>query len=284
MTERYVVIGNPISHSLSPSIHLDFAHQTGVDVQYRRWLSPLNGFDGTVSALIAAGVRGANVTVPFKEQAARIAQTQSEGVSFAGAANTLKLSKSGQIEAHNTDGEGLCQDLKRLLSDQDLSLSAVHVLLIGAGGAARGCVSALKEYGVPKLTILNRTPEKAKDLARLAQAKGLEADGQSLTAIPSDIALPLVIVNASSSSLHGGNLKIDPSWWSFAVLCLDMMYSKKPTPFMELAMQHKAGIAVADGLGMLVNQAALAFEIWTGRRPDALSTLVRMRQTLDLKI
>lgn len=283
MTERYVVIGNPISHSLSPAIHQDFAHQTGVQVQYRRWLSPIDGFEATLRALAAAGVNGANVTVPFKEFAAQSASVRSEAVEFSGAANTLKFNSLDGIHAYNTDGDGLCQDLLRLLKPLSLTLADVHVLLIGAGGAAKGCLTAFKNQAIQQLTILNRTAGKADDLARLAHACGLAANGQGLSFTPENNELPVVIVNASSSSLHGGDLQLDPLWWRDAVLCLDMMYGAKPTAFMEQALQHKEGIVVADGLGMLVNQAALAFEIWTGKRPDPASTLARMRQTLDLK-
>ncbi|MDX1669460.1 MAG: shikimate dehydrogenase, partial [Limnobacter sp.] len=155
MTDRFVVIGNPIKHSLSPAIHADFARQTGASIQYRRWLSPLNGFERTVSALQAAGVVGANVTVPFKHEAAQLATEPSPEVQFSGAANTLKFKVGGGFQAFNTDGEGLCQDLSRLLAEQGLALSGVHVLMLGAGGAAKGCISAFKSHGVAHLTVLN---------------------------------------------------------------------------------------------------------------------------------
>lgn len=283
MIDRYVVIGNPIGHSLSPSIHFDFARQTGIHIQYRRWLCPSDGFDNTIRALTAAGVKGANVTVPFKEQAAAIATIRSEGVFFSGAANTLKFESDDRIKAYNTDGEGLCRDLSRLLEPVGLELSQTHVLMLGAGGAARGCLSAFKAHGVQHLTILNRTAGKAADLARLSQSIGLAAIGGALTDHATRNDLPLVIVNASASSLKDESLPVHQSWWDQSVLCLDMMYGAKPTAFMEQALLNKKGIVVADGLGMLVNQAALAFEIWTSLIPDASSTLMRMRQTLAFR-
>lgn len=283
MTDRYVVIGNPISHSMSPAIHADFARQVGLQIQYRRWYSPLDGFAQTVRALKACGVAGANVTVPFKHEAAALADQPSEDVRFTGAANTLRFMADGSIQAHNTDGLGLCRDLNRLLGQQSLTLADVELVMLGAGGAAKGCVPAFEANGVKSLTIMNRTANKAVDLATSASSLGLTSQGGGLDLPASGTPLPRVIVNASSSSLNGEVPVIDPKWWQGAVLALDMMYGAKPTPFMRAASINKVGVAVADGLGMLVNQAAYAFEIWTGQKPDADSTLERMRQTLTLK-
>ncbi len=284
MSHRYVVIGNPVSHSLSPAIHTDFAWQTGIKLQYKKWLAPINGFENTLRALLAAGVSGANVTVPFKVQAAQLANHHSKTVRFAGAANTLKFVAHHDVQAENTDGEGLCQDLADLLAHQDLSLSDVHVLLIGAGGAAQGCILALHAHGVQTLTVFNRTLDKAQALAKQAHTIGLNASSAGLDAeLPTEIEKPVVIVNASSASLKGQVPELKSSCWQKAVLALDMMYGLNQTPFLQAAEQANPTIERADGLGMLVNQAALSFEFWTGVRPNAKSTLERIRQTLQLK-
>lgn len=290
MTDRYVVIGNPIAHSKSPMIHADFARQLDVDLQYCKLLSPLDGFEQTIRMLAAAGVKGANVTVPFKQEAYRLAQKPSAAVQFAQAANTLRFSAEG-IEADNTDGIGLCTDLNRLMQlqsqRQGQQLKGSTVLMIGAGGAASGCVSALKDAGVDRLLILNRTVDKAVQLAEKAQSIGLKAQGLSLDSNLSNVSgLPsdsLIVVNASSSSLAGQVAPISEAWFKTACLAYDMMYGQEQTPFMRQAVQCNPSITVADGLGMLVFQAAAAFTFWTGLQPHAADTLERMRHTLQIK-
>lgn len=284
MTDRYVVIGNPIAHSKSPMIHADFARQLGVDLQYCRLFSPLDGFEQTVKMLSAAGVKGANVTVPFKQEAWRLANKPSAAVEFAQAANTLRFSPDG-LEAENTDGIGLCTDLNRLLQHQGKHLKGSTVVMLGAGGAASGCVSAFKDFGVASLLVLNRTVDKAIDLANRAEAIGLKAQGLSLSSA-SHVTKgdsPFVLVNASSSSLAGQTAPISEDWFKSACLTYDMMYGQEPTPFMKQALQAKPESIVCDGLGMLVFQAAAAFEFWTGLKPHAADTLERMRHTLQIK-
>jgi shikimate dehydrogenase len=284
MTDRYVVIGNPIAHSKSPMIHADFARQLGVDLQYCRLFSPLDGFEQTVKMLSAAGVKGANVTVPFKQEAWRLANKPSAAVEFAQAANTLRFSPDG-LEAENTDGIGLCTDLNRQLQHQGKHLKGSTVVMLGAGGAASGCVSAFKDFGVASLLVLNRTVDKAIDLANRAEAIGLKAQGLSLNSA-SHVTKgdsPFVLVNASSSSLAGQTAPISEDWFKSACLTYDMMYGQEPTPFMKQALQAKPESIVCDGLGMLVFQAAAAFEFWTGLKPHAADTLERMRHTLQIK-
>lgn len=286
MTDRYVVIGNPIAHSKSPMIHADFAGQLGVDLQYSKLLSPIDGFEQTLRMLSAAGVRGANVTVPFKQEAWRLATKPSAAVQFAQAANTLRFTEDG-LEADNTDGLGLCTDLNRLLELQGQQLKGATVVMVGAGGAASGCVSAFKDFGVGLLLILNRTVEKALELAQRAVSVGLQAQGLSLDSSPSEIsslgASPLLLVNASSSSLSGQSAPIHEAWFKQACFCYDMMYGQEPTPFIKQTLSLNPQAGVADGLGMLVFQAAAAFEFWTGMKPNAADTLERMRNTLQLK-
>ncbi|BET25051.1 shikimate dehydrogenase [Limnobacter thiooxidans] len=282
--ERYVVIGNPIAHSMSPAIHTDFAAQLEMPLQYARVLAPLGGFKQTVRALKAAGVQGANVTVPFKLDAFGLADVLSPAAQFAQAANTLIFQADGSIHADNTDGGGLCRDLSRQLKTLGLQLEQCQVLMIGAGGAASGCVAAFHAAGVHHLTVLNRTVGKARELAERAEAIDLPAAGGSLDTPPSHFEIPgapVVIVNASSSSLNGDVPLIHPAWFERAVLVYDMMYAAQPTPFMQAL--ESTGLPCSDGLGMLVFQAQLAFEVWTGQSPNALETLTKVRQLVLAK-
>jgi shikimate dehydrogenase len=278
---RFLVMGNPIAHSKSPSIHRDFAAQLGLDLQYERLLAPLNAFEPTVRAVRAAGVCGANVTVPFKRDAFVLADACSDAARFAQAANTLVFNASG-IYADNTDGGGLCRDLNRLLGLQGLLLRDCCVLMVGAGGAASGCVSAFKQQGVKHLTILNRTVATAQVLAQRAHAHGLPCSAGGLDALPVEPNQgPLVIVNASASSLNGVVPNVDAAWFADAVLAYDMMYAAHDTPFVShVRARSQPRLHVSDGLGMLVFQAELAFELWTGQKPDGLKTLQRMRTQL----
>ncbi len=286
--DRYVVIGNPIAHSMSPFIHADFAAQLGLPLQYERVLAPLNGFRQTVAALQAAGVKGANVTVPFKLDAFSIASelpnTLSTAAMFAQAVNTLKFNADGTVLADNTDGGGLCRDLARQLKTLGLRLDQCQVLMVGAGGAASGCVAAFQAAGIQHLTVLNRTVSKARELAERAEAIDLPAAGGALDTPPSHFEIPgapVLIVNASSSSLKGDIPVLHADWYARAVLVYDMMYAAKPTPFIRSL--HHQDLACSDGLGMLVFQAQLAFEVWTGQSPDALETLTKVRQALLAK-
>lgn len=286
--DRYVVIGNPIAHSMSPFIHTDFAAQLGLPLQYERVLAPLDGFAQTVGALKAAGVKGANVTVPFKLDAFALASvppsTLTPAAEFAQAVNTLKFNADGTVLADNTDGGGLCRDLDRQLQALGLRLEQCQILMIGAGGAASGCVAAFQQAGVQHLTVLNRTVGKARELAQRAEATDLPAAGGGLDTPPSHFEIPgapVVIVNASSSSLKGDVPAIHPDWYPRTVLAYDMMYAAEPTPFMRAL--SKLDFPCSDGLGMLVFQAQLAFELWTGQAPDALETLSKVRQGLLAK-
>lgn len=283
--DRYVVIGNPIAHSKSPAIHSDFAAQLGLPLQYERVLAPLNGFRQTVAALQAAGVKGANVTVPFKLDAYAIASqpsnTLTTAAQFAQAVNTLKFLPDGTVLGDNTDGGGLCRDLARQLKVLGLRMDQCQVLMIGAGGAASGCVAAFQDAGIQYLTVLNRTAAKARELAIRAEALDLPAAGGALDSPPSHFDIPgapVIVVNASSSSLSGEVPAIHADWFERAVLVYDMMYSAEPTPFLRSIKNPE--LPCSDGLGMLVFQAQLAFEVWTGQTPNALETLTKVRQRL----
>jgi len=275
MTDRYVVIGHPIAHSKSPAIHQAFAAQTGQDLRYDTLLSPLDDFAGTWQAFRAAGGRGANVTVPFKEEAWALCQQLSHRARLAGAVNTLSLTATGELLGDNTDGLGLVQDI---CVNAGWSLANKRVLLLGAGGAARGVIQPLLAAGVSTLWIANRSVEKAQTLAALFAQEGAV---QALAlADLSQVHEPVdVIINATSASLHGERLVLPGSLVHADTVAYDMMYGRD-TAFLQWAREH--GVQHRrDGLGMLVEQAAEAFFIWRGVRPHTQEILRALR--LELK-
>ncbi len=272
----YAVIGNPIAHSKSPFIHMRFAEQTGERVQYRRLLAPIDGFADTVRAFIAAGGRGLNVTVPFKLEAHALADRLSPRAAAAGAVNTLRFDADG-VFGDNTDGVGLVGDIETNLG---LRLAGARVLLLGAGGAARGAVLPILERRPRALTIVNRTPQKAQALAQQFAAAAREARC-ALSAGAPDIVEPLpydIIVNATAGSLTGALPECDARAFGPATLAYDMMYGAQPTVFMQHA--QSLGGRASDGLGMLVEQAAESFWVWRGVRPDGAPVLAELRAML----
>ena len=267
MSDRYCVIGNPIAHSKSPVIHAAFAAQTGHVLTYVRELAPLDGFDGRVRGLIAAGVLGANVTVPFKLDAARIATRLSARAQAAGAVNTLSFI-DGEIVGDNTDGPGLVADIVR---NAGVDLMGKRVLLLGAGGAARGVVLPLLDAGAAAIVVANRTRATADALVATF------ADARVTACEYADIAGAFdVVVNATSASLAGELAPVPSAAFGAGTLAYDLMYAAAPTPFMLFAASH--GAQVRDGLGMLVEQAAEAFAVWRGVRPDTAPIFSLLRQ------
>jgi shikimate dehydrogenase len=273
MTDKYCVIGNPIAHSKSPEIHPVFALQTGQDIVYERCLAPLDGFPETVRRLIAEGYRGANVTVPFKLEAASIATRLTERARLAGAVNTLSFD-NGEIIGDNTDGAGLVTDI---VKNAGVPLAGKRVLLLGAGGAARGVILPFLEQGPAAIVIANRTHATADALVEQFSA---QAKAAQISAIGFDeIKGPFdVVVNATSASLAGDMPPVPASSFGPDTLAVDIMYGKQPSQFMEFAALH--GAEVRDGLGMLIEQAAEAFTIWRGVRPSTAPLLVQMREKL----
>lgn len=266
MTDRYAVIGHPVAHSLSPDIHAAFARATGQDMRYERLLAPLDGFAQTVARFRAEGGRGANVTVPFKEEAFRLADRLSERARSAGAVNTLRCDQQG-LSGDNTDGAGLVADLGHNLG---LELAGRRILLLGAGGAARGVLQPLLQQQPRDLVIANRTGRKAQSLA--AMSTGLQASGfDDLRGRQFD-----VVINATSASLAGEALPLPDGLFAPGALAYDMMYGKGETTFLAWARRHGAA-RTADGLGMLVEQAAEAFFLWRGVRPDTAPVLAMLR-------
>lgn len=265
MTDHYAVIGHPVGHSKSPRIHALFAVQTAQNMAYEAIEAPLDDFAGTVARLRSTGFRGCNVTVPFKFEAFKLATRRSERAESAQAVNTLSFS-GDVIEGDNTDGAGLVRDIENNLG---IRLQDRRVLLMGAGGAAYGVVLPLLQAGA-HLTVANRTPEKAFALAKAFPSAAIQAGGYDmLDAAPFDI-----VINATSSGLADELPPLPESALSPGTLAYDMMYGRE-THFMALARAR--GAQVADGLGMLVEQAAEAFFVWRGVRPDTRPVLETLR-------
>lgn len=272
MTDRYCVLGNPVSHSRSPAIHARFAAQCGQDLSYEAILAPLDGFAATVAQFVAGGGKGANVTVPFKEEAFLLSTRRSARAERAGAVNTLVFDESG-IFGDNTDGAGLVRDIAANLG---VSLAGKRILLLGAGGAARGVIAPLLACLPASLFIANRSADKADALAReFADLALVDAGSFGKTA---DRSFDIVI-NATSASLSGASLPLPPGIFAAGSLAYDMMYSKVDTPFLALARAQGAAV-LADGLGMLIEQAAEAFLVWRSMRPDTAPVLAELRRQL----
>lgn len=270
--DRYGVFGNPIGHSKSPLIHRLFAEQTGQQLDYQALLAPLDDFAGFARAFFVEG-RGANVTVPFKEQAVKLADSLSERARRAGAVNTLQKLADGSLLGDNTDGVGLVRDLTL---NAGVSLKGRRVLLLGAGGAVRGVLEPFLAQQPAVLVLANRTLEKAELLAReFADLGCIYPSGFDWLEEPVDL-----IVNGTSASLGGEMPAIAPSLIEPGrTVCYDMMYGREPTSFCRWA-QTQGAAQVRDGLGMLVEQAAEAFFVWRGVRPDTAPVLERMRLLL----
>ena len=304
---RYAVIGHPVAHSKSPQIHAEFARLTGQHMDYQRLLAPLDGFESTVQGFVASGGCGLNVTLPFKQQAwAMLAASSAQGSALgsaqstatltpraaaAEAVNTLHFGLDGRVLGDNTDGPGLVRDLSHNLG---FALSGRRVLLLGAGGAARGVIQPLLAAGVRSLHIANRDAARAQALVSQLRASllaGLPEPGATSVAEPPLHALALadladlpdaaaqpfdLIINATSASLSGVSLALPPSLFRGCALAYDMMYGAPAEGFLSLARSHGAA-ASADGLGMLIEQAAESFLLWRGVRPPTASVFALLR-------
>ncbi len=269
MPDQYAVIGNPVAHSKSPLIHAEFARQTGQDLVYGRLLAPKDAFAATANAFRAHGGRGLNVTLPFKGEAFRFATLLSERARAAQAVNTLKFD-GNVIFADNTDGAGLVTDLVRNLG---CAISGRRILLLGAGGAARGVIEPLLLQQPAQFVLANRTLDKAQRLAQSFRGTIEAGTYAALAGRQFDL-----VVNATSASLAGELPPLPPGVFARGAMAYDMMYGRGETPF--LAFARGAGAALlAEGLGMLVEQAAESFFIWRGLRPDSAPVLKLLRQT-----
>lgn len=269
--DRYVVIGNPVAHSLSPEIHARFAAQTGERLEYGKLLAPVGAFAQSAGAFFEGGGRGANVTLPFKVDAFRWAASRSDRASRAQAANFLVATERG-VHADNTDGAGLVADLTTHLG---LRLQEAAILLLGAGGAARGVLAPLLACAPRALVVANRSAGKARELASEFGALG-PVEAVALDAIPPR-RFDLVI-NATSTSTRGETLAVPALKWSAGMLAYDMAYGAAARAFLAPALA--AGARASDGLGMLVEQAAESFFLWRGKRPETRAVLDELRARL----
>jgi shikimate dehydrogenase len=272
-TLRYAIIGNPVAHSKSPEIHAAFAAQAGMNLSYERLLAPPDGFRATVEDFRAHGGCGANVTLPFKLDAFTYATEVSNRARDAGAVNTLTFDAT-QVFGDNTDGVGLVKDLRGNLR---CAIAGKRVLIAGAGGAARGVIGPLLAEAPSVIAIANRTFSKAEEIAQL------------YTPVGNIIAIALadvpghqfdIVINATAASLKNDLPIIPRSVFAEGSLAYDMMYGKGLTPF--LARGRQAGASVADGLGMLVEQAAESFLIWHGIRPKTEAVFRQLRLSAPL--
>lgn len=272
--DRYAVIGNPVAHSKSPEIHAQFARITGQSIEYQRLPAALDGFATTVHQFIAAGGRGANVTVPFKQQASRLATRLTERASVAVAVNTLTFA-AAEIVGDNTDGAGLVTDL---LSNAAIALQGRRILMLGAGGAARGVLQPLLLQNPARLVLANRTASRAQELVHdFAGYPALEFAELDQLVEPYDL-----IINATSASLQQQLPVLPVAVFGADTFAYDMMYGAQPTVFMQFAAAH--GARVRDGLGMLVEQAAEAFFVWRGVRPQTGAVYRFLRTQLSVQI
>ncbi|MCC5797788.1 MAG: shikimate dehydrogenase [Methylophaga sp.] len=269
MTDHYAVIGNPIKHSKSPLIHAEFARQTAQDLDYTAIEIPINDLQAGLETLKQRGFMGINVTVPFKEQVWQIVDHRTARAELAGAVNTVIFHEDGSLSGDTTDGVGLCRDL---VENHQLSLKDKRILLLGAGGAARGVIEPLLALQPSEIFIANRTASKAGQLAEIFSRNG-HVLGGGFAEIAGQYDL---VINATAASLQGEVPPLPDSVLATDACCYDMMYGKEDTAFISWAKQHHAGLCV-DGLGMLVEQAAEAFYIWRGIRPDTQAVIRLLR-------
>jgi shikimate dehydrogenase len=279
MTDRYCVFGNPIGHSQSPRIHAAFAQQTGQDLVYEARLAPRDGFAHALRTFAAEGGRGANVTLPFKQEAHALATGLTLRAAVAKAVNTLTL-RNGTLAGDNTDGAGLVTDLNTNVGFQP---AGKRILLLGAGGAARGVLLPLLNRMPRTLVIANRTAARAEELAVEFEAVARHhASGSPTVAIGGCGFAHLagaefdLVINATAASLSDEAPALPAGLFAAGSLAYDMMYGKGLTPFLSAAREQGAARLV-DGLGMLVEQAAEAFFVWRGVRPDTAPVLAALR-------
>jgi len=271
--DDYAVMGNPIAHSKSPSIHTLFAEQTQQSILYTAIHVDLEGFKQAVGNFTAAGGKGLNITVPFKQEAWNLVTERSERAERAGAVNTIKV-EDDHLFGDNTDGVGLVNDLT---INHSIELKNKKILLMGAGGAARGVLIPLLKQNPTSLFVANRTPDRAKDLASDFSDAG-NISGGGYDAI-SDLTFD-VVINATAASLQGDLPPLPDALLNDNACCYDMMYAAKPTPFMIWATEHNA-TKVLDGLGMLVEQAAESFNIWRDVKPETKLVIEKLRKELQ---
>lgn len=275
MTDQYAVFGNPINHSKSPAIHKQFAEQTGQDLHYAKQLVAEDGFVSAAQTFFAQGGKGLNITVPFKVEAFQFAQELTPRARRAGAVNTLAIQADGKILGDNTDGIGMVHDMHNLGWD----IQGKRVLILGAGGAVRGILQPLLEEHPAQIVIANRTLSKAQelvaefhDLADISACEFIHLAGEQFD----------LVINGTSASLSGDLPPLPEHLLKPGACCYDMMYGAEPTVFLKWAMENGAA-KTADGLGMLVGQAAEAFYLWRHIRPEVIPVITSLRRQLSEK-
>lgn len=280
--DKYAVFGNPIEHSKSPLIHTLFARQTQQNIEYTRTLVEPGGFAGAADQFFSNGGKGLNITVPFKLDAFDYADELTERAQSAGAVNTLVLQKNGNKLGDNTDGVGLVSDITENLG---WPIKNKRVLIIGAGGAVRGVLLPLLQQQPSQTVIVNRTVEKATELARLFSQHGTSSFNDSARGFGAIDACGFgdlnnqrfdLVINATSSGLHGELPPLPATLFNKGANAYDMVYGQQPTVFMRWALDNGAAM-VSDGLGMLVGQAAESFFLWRAVRPEIQPVLKELR-------
>ncbi|WP_042147619.1 MULTISPECIES: shikimate dehydrogenase [unclassified Pseudoalteromonas] len=276
--DSYAVFGNPIKHSKSPIIHQMFALSVGHQLDYRAILAPRDGFIDSLEQFFKGHGKGANITLPFKEEAFQYADTLTLRAKLAGAVNTLKKCDDGSILGDNTDGAGLVADLLR----NKVVIKNKNILLIGAGGAARGAILPLLEQEPASLTIVNRTVEKAQLLAKkfkgFALEKNISISASSFDSLPKGEYQ--LIINSTSTSVTGDLPALDKIHTQFCESAYDMFYEKNPTSFLNWIKENNDNAKVIDGIGMLVGQAAESFYLWRNSKPNVEDVLIKLKSDL----
>jgi shikimate dehydrogenase len=270
--DRYAVIGHPIAHSLSPWIHAQFAQQTGQSLIYSAIDVPSAELALRVREFFARGGRGLNVTVPHKQAVLQLIDALSEAARLAGAVNTIVPETGQRLRGENTDGVGFVRDLTLNLG---LALAGQRVLLLGAGGAARGLLGPLLALAPKKLHIVNRSPERARELARAFASRGpVQGSGfEELDGFDYEL-----IINATAASLSDELPALPAGALSATTVCYDLAYGKAPTRFVQWARDRGARRTYM-GEGMLVEQAAESYLLWRGVRPGTAAVLAQLRGT-----
>jgi shikimate dehydrogenase len=267
--DKYAVVGNPIAHSKSPEIHRLFARQTRQPISYERLLAPLDGFEEFALGLREAGYRGLNVTIPFKLDAAKLADRLTPRARLAGAVNTLKF-EGDAITGDNTDGIGFVRDVTQRLK---FRIEDAAILVLGAGGGVRGLIGSLLEEKPKWIAVANRTHDRAQELADEFGVLALTFD--EVPAEHFDL-----VINGTAASMSHTTPPIDAETFDDCMLAYDLLYAPAPTPFMQLASRGGAR-KVSDGLGMLIEQAAESFHLWRGVRPDTGPVFKELRRLLN---
>jgi len=276
--DRYAVMGNPISHSKSPQIHSAFARETKQRLEYTAIQVDAGGLEQAIGNFRANGGKGLNITVPFKQDAWRLVDERSPVAEQAGAVNTIVFRDDGSLYGDNTDGKGLVRDIT---VNNGIPIRGKRVLLMGAGGAARGVLRPLLDEAPTRLVIANRTADRATGLAAAFQASTVKNHAKPIITGCGYDELPGqqfdLVINATAASLHGELPPLPDDLLAAGACCYDMMYGDEPTIFLRWAAEHGAVVCL-DGLGMLVEQAAAAFELWRGVRPDGPAVIRMLRQ------